>query len=459
MPPAATPQVPTMRQLAKASRGAKLDKNSTSEDRAVASKPVVKTVLGNPLAVGWPSIPNHIQASILALMPNLIPPSIAAYHAARDRSHRSSKRKASKPTVAANALPVPSGPSSSAPPASLDAAPAPSPAFEPPEILAHLVIGLNETLKLVETATALVRLRSQVLHDALLAYTSGLLPAARAAHENFAPGPAYVLVPHLSVSPAALVAPVLAVVATHNAVVFQHAHVVRAARARIPMRVAEMGEDEVGECKVVPMGDREVALAEAAGLRRVAAVVIKASHPALAKLDALLPASVLKAPRHALTLPFAPLRVVDAAHGGAGGAAAASSAVSAAGGPGMGLEVEAELVPLPVKALSTAAPVDAGSRKGARLAEVRKRRVEGKMARRAERAKREREVGKWAGKGPRRHGKGLGKDKGKGMGKVDGERKRKGGEAKAESKEGGAGASKSVLKNKVKTSTGAADAV
>lgn len=226
-----------------------------------------------------PTLPNHLQTAVLAALPQIVPQDVADYHVSRARCSRAAKwqrKRAAKvdtpteePGVATEESPV-------SKPSSLD----------------HLVLGLNETIKALEHGIDDLRLRMMIMTDVLQgggsvnpgqAPTVGLLPTAPSttgppAPEPSAPVPplAYVLVPHLSVSPMALIDPLPTYCATYNTLLRQHAQLAKAVRSTLPRPDRYVRED-APEIKVVPLGAREAELAAMAGLRRVSAFAVRVS--------------------------------------------------------------------------------------------------------------------------------------------------------------------------------------
>lgn len=163
-----------------------------------------------------------------------------------------------------------------------------------PASLDHLVLGLNETIKALEHGIDDLRLRMMVMTDALEGVTqtpatTRLLPTAppaqpeaeteaSAAAEPTTPASplAFVLVPHLSVSPMALIEPLPTYCATYNTLLRQHAQLAKAVRSRVP-RPDRYIRPEGPEMRVVPLGAREAEIAATVGLRRVAAFAVRVS--------------------------------------------------------------------------------------------------------------------------------------------------------------------------------------
>jgi hypothetical protein len=151
-------------------------------------------------------------------------------------------------------------------------------------LLDELVFGLSETIKAVERGIDNLRVRMMVMTDALAgqhatpAATARLLPTAPSEAPAASPAPmsplAYVLVPHLSVSPQALIDPLPAYCATYNALVRQHAQLVAEVRNRLPLpdRFATPAGPEI---RLVPLGKREAEISAMIGLRRVSTFAVR----------------------------------------------------------------------------------------------------------------------------------------------------------------------------------------
>lgn len=326
----------------------------------------------------------------MAAMPQIIPVEVADYHVSRQRCSRAAKRarKRTQKGTASGDVAV----------AEQDEQKVPY----RPEVLDHLVLGLNETTKELDRSIADLRLRMAVLADALGASsdTPRFLPTA--------PSPAvttpeesplvFLLVPHTSVSPFSLIEDLATTVATHNTLLRQHSQLRKATHAPQFSHLAHLAK-EIPEIRLVPLGRREEELAAAAGLRRLANFAVRASHPALPVLERLLPTSLLHPPRHSITLPWPSmnLSVVNGTE--------AESVTKKKDTHGEEKEAtqstpkgETTLVPpieyaaLHIKGVHTTAPADPTARKARRLAEVRAKRVETKMKKLVARKKMEQGV-------------------------------------------------------------------
>jgi hypothetical protein len=90
-------------------------------------------------------------------------------------------------------------------------------------------------------------------------------------------------------------------------------------------------------------------------------------------LEGILPKSILHPPRHALTLPY-PTSNLKVHTGNKEGEAGENAPLP-----------HVHYAPVTIKGITTTTPVDANSKKKVRLAEVRQKRVEAKIKRKAER--------------------------------------------------------------------------
>ncbi|KAL1409639.1 hypothetical protein Q8F55_003635 [Vanrija albida] len=411
MPPAATLPGKTIRQQAKA--------KGSGADRADLKKDVVKPLLMNPLTVGWPNIPNHVQVGVMAALMQLIPSSVADYHTDRSRASRAGKRarRTQKRAEEANAVVAKEAGSKAAVTGdvAMEAAVVEKSAAEPelaapahagqpwPDILAHFIIGLNETIKGMEHSIDDLRFRLAILSDLLASKRSpadapadGLprfLPTA--AREEAEPAPwstpaaplFMVLVFNGSVSPQALIDPLPLYAATYNTLLRQYATLAKAVRSRVPGGDKYIGV-EGPEIRIVPLGSREAEGSALFGLRRVSVFAIRTSHPALNVLERLLPDTVLQAPRHAVTLPYPTTSLKIYGDEPKNGEAASAAPAAKSKPPPSQLPTPAiHYAPVHLKGVLTEAPLDANARKQRRLAEVRQKRVESKVKRREEAAK------------------------------------------------------------------------
>lgn len=313
--------------------------------------------------------------ALMGEMPRILTPVIADYHVSRARCSKAAKRHRKAKEGKAQEE------SSGAPAASVDEMPAEA---IRPDILDHLVLGLNEVIKTLELATKDLEMQLVALADSIEGVGPRFLPTEPTPKTSLTAQPSapitHVLVPHLSVSPLALVDPVLQLCATYNTHVRQ---------LRLLSKQAKNATEtpELSEICLVSLGNEEAEVAALAGLRRVACFAVRKSHPEIGVLGEL--CKNITPPRHSITLPFPTrLRVIDG-----------EKEKPAKRLP----QVNVEYAPLHVKALHTTAPLDNNARKAVRLEEVRKKRVENKLKRRQAREALERKVrldlGKARGKG------------------------------------------------------------
>ena len=184
---------------------------------------------------------------------------------------------------------------------------------QPPEILQHLVFGINETIKSLERSIDDLKMRLMIMADALNGTvkpalqvdSDGLLPTAPTDPEespavtlNPAPvlatpaPPSFIVIPLQSISPPTLVSSIPQYCATYNALVYQwgqlRKHVEAKWKGDHQMVVGELRE----EVRVVPLGNVEAEMAKLVGLRRLACVAIRVS------VSDTLPAMLIRARRH-----------------------------------------------------------------------------------------------------------------------------------------------------------------
>lgn len=95
--------------------------------------------------------------------------------------------------------------------------------------------------------------------------------------------PLFILIPLLSISPAALVSLVPQYCATYNSLVWQYSQLAKIVRTRTKPEDHKrvLGEVEREEVRVVPLGNVEAEMAAKVGLRRVACLGIKVRFMAL----------------------------------------------------------------------------------------------------------------------------------------------------------------------------------
>lgn len=317
----------------------------------------------------------------MADLPQIIPQEVADYHVSRARCSKAAKRarKAAegKGEAADAAKSV----------AAKESEPVPAEAIRP-EILDHLVLGLNEVVKALEQATGQLEAQLIELADAIEGVPSlpRFLPTepteVKAVGKVKAPAAplSHVLVPQLSVSPMALVDPIPALCATYNTHVRQLRVLAKSAPAGVTV-------SEVAEIRLVSLGREEPEVSALAGLRRVACFAVRQSHPNACVLDGL--CKNIPPPRHSITLPFPTrLRIIDGKDAGTPAKTNGKEKEVASKLP----ETPVEYAPLHVKALHTTMPLDNNARKAVRLEEVRKKRAENKAKRREAREALERKV-------------------------------------------------------------------
>ena len=158
---------------------------------------------------------------------------------------------------------------------------------ERPQIMDHLVLGINETIKSLERSIDDLKLRLLILADALNAISrprpNNLLPTAPrspSSSPTSSPEPntlakssahsalVFILIPLQSISPQTLVSPIPQYCATFNSLVYQYLQLAKVASNRL--KGSAWDNSPVEEVRVVPMGRTEVELAAMVGLRRLA---------------------------------------------------------------------------------------------------------------------------------------------------------------------------------------------
>ncbi|WWD06115.1 hypothetical protein V865_004200 [Kwoniella europaea PYCC6329] len=424
-------------------------------DRAGLSKDVVKAVLASPLTVAWPNIPRHLQNATLHALKEVVPPEVADYHVSRARCHQREKRKHRKITRNANGkggqeksdddgkdVETMEGIriTSSAEDTASSGVGTKRVSIEPPkdepaqkklrldetieaeggvskrvkpEILSHMVLGINEVLKSLERQISDLRIRIMIMGDILNGVPttlagnekgpnkSHLLPTAprspslspepevevakdsdqaKALNQDISPLE-LIIVPLLSINPPSLVSPIPQYCATYNTLVYQHNQLAKICKTRLKAGQAEEIVSGVKEeVRVVPLGAVEKEMAELVGLRRVACLGVRSSHPSISPLQNLLPKSVLHSPRHSITLPIPTslLKVHDLTLSTEGAKSTTKVKPPIAG---------VHYADLHIKGIKTKMPVDNAARKAKRLEEVRRKRVEAKMKKKEMRVK------------------------------------------------------------------------
>lgn len=318
----------------------------------------------------------------MAALPDIISQDVADYHVSRQRCTRAAKRAKKRKAKAEGEAAT----------AEVDeTAPAEKEVIYRPEVLDHLVLGLNETTKALERSIAELRLRMQILADALQASstTPRFLPTARSAAPAAAESPiVFVVVPHESVSPFTLIKDLATTVATHNTLLRQYSQLQKGTHAPQYQHLAHLAGD-IPEIRLVPLGNRGQELAGAAGLRRLASFAVRRSHPSLPVLERLLPKSLLHPPRHSITLPWPTSNLTVHSDEDAKKQVQetnTSVTVKPSNVPPI------DYAPLHIKGVHTTAPADAAARKARRLEEVRAKRVEAKSKKLVARKKMEQGV-------------------------------------------------------------------
>ncbi|WWD22289.1 hypothetical protein CI109_106780 [Kwoniella shandongensis] len=456
----------TIRAQSKKDKSAPKQDVASIVDRAGMNKDVVKAVLASPLTTSWPNIPRHLQTAVLHALKEVVPEQIADYHVSRARCHtkerrvdRRMKKKSKKEdngdeskegdlSAVENKIEdrsedvsMTAGDDTATGAGTKRKSTTPSSKAEPiakkqrtengsnenttkrpvkPESLSHLVLGINEVIKSLESQIDEIKLRLLVMADALApnpvtnghatrsaghpaVAANGLLPTAPLS-PNTSPEPitvnqdqhhtttsdtsntsssssplSFIVVPLLSINPQSLVYPIPSYCATYNALVYQHAQFAKIVKTRLKASEWEdvIGKEEREEVRVVPLGEVEKDMAQLVGLRRLACLGVRTSHPDVEVLRKLLPKSVLHPPRHSITLPFptSSLKIHN-------GAMTSDKTPTTTGVP----IPNVHYAPLHVKGIQTTLPVDNAARKAKRLEEVRKRRVEVKVLKKQQKA-------------------------------------------------------------------------
>ncbi|WVQ94078.1 hypothetical protein IAU59_001156 [Kwoniella sp. CBS 9459] len=315
-----------------------------------------------------------------------------------------------------------------------------------PAVLSDLVLGINEVIKSLETQIDQLKFQLMTMGDALSGRpphtvkpssikgkgtdTIYLLPTAPRSPSpepesglpsDTKPSPVvsaqpskeqptvslpleFVVVPLLSVNPPSLVSPIPQYCATYNALIYQYQQLARICRTRIKsFDVDDVIGPEREECRVVPLGAVELEMAQLVGLRRLACLGVKSSHPNIEIIRKLLPKSILHSPRHALTLPI-PTSSLLSIHTSANSTKAKAKPNSKSNskqsdGPYTTTATTQTVSPLPIpdvhyanlhiKGIQTKMPVDNAARKAKRLEEVRRKRVEAKLRKKEGKRRRE----------------------------------------------------------------------
>ncbi|KAK8845341.1 hypothetical protein IAR55_006054 [Kwoniella newhampshirensis] len=435
----------------------KKDKTAPKQDvrdGAGLNKDVVKAVLASPLTTTWPNIPRHLQTAVLHALQEMVPGQVADYHVSRARCHtkerridKRTKRKAQKAGGIENTEGLAkveeededvnmveddtavgykrkSNPNSTAGPSTkkqrTEIAEEERP--EKPEILSHLVLGINEVIKCLEAQIDELKLRLLIMADSLnptprtprhSTTTKDLLPTApvpalEADGKEEEPVSStfgkprtlsplsFIVVPLLSINPQSLVYPIPSYCATYNALVYQHAQLAKTVKTRVKESEWEevLGTEKREEVRVVPLGEVEKDMAQLVGLRRLACLGVKTSHPNLEVLEKLLPKSVLHPPRHSITLPF-PTSSLKVHAGSKDKTKPTPDKNSKLQSNDTSTAFDSAQIPIPhvhyaplhIKGIQTTVPVNNAARKAKRLEEVRKRRVEVKLLKKEQKGK------------------------------------------------------------------------
>jgi hypothetical protein len=236
--------------------------------------------------------------AVMKELPRLVPDTIAAYHTSRARcqvERKKATRKLARLSKGkegeADADTVMSVDHLQTRPEEVEGLTTENPVK--PEILDHLVLGINETIKSLETAIDDLKLRLLMISDRLNGIhnkpNTNLLPTAppnpeRSPSPDLSPTtaspPAFIVIPLQSISPQALVSPIPQYAATYNSLVWQWGQLSRIAKTRIKEDEWEevIGEDRE-EVRVVPLGRVEGEMAALVGLRRLACLAIRVCFP------------------------------------------------------------------------------------------------------------------------------------------------------------------------------------
>jgi hypothetical protein len=161
-----------------------------------------------------------------------------------------------------------------------------------PQILEHLVMGINETIKSLEQAIDDFKLTLLLMSDALngslpsnpLRYIgnpkSTLLPTAPVEEESSDKTAEivpleWIIIPLQSINPQSLVSPIPQYCATYTALVYQHQQISKAIKSRlkeVDWHIMGLDRDEI---RVITLGKVEGDLAGLVGLRRLACLGIR----------------------------------------------------------------------------------------------------------------------------------------------------------------------------------------
>jgi len=227
--------------------------------------------------------------AVMKELPRLVPDEIAAYHTSRARCQVERKKASRKRERLAKAA----GDTDMAVDATRGPAEEVVTTLEnpvKPEILDHMVLGINETIRSLETAIDDLKVRLLMVADRLngiqIKPNSNLLPTAPHPERSRSPSaalseispPAFIIIPLQSISPQTLVSPIPQYCATYNSLVWQWGQMSRVAKTRIKESdLREVIGEEREEVRVVPLGRVEGEMAALVGLRRLACLAIRVS--------------------------------------------------------------------------------------------------------------------------------------------------------------------------------------
>lgn len=318
-----------------------------SSDKSGLSKDVQKAVLASPLTIPWqvsriilikytilsdvcscrPDMPRHLQTTVVHLLRELISSDVADFHVSRARCHSKEKRtRRAQRSKEAKATSEQSGnsdkvdqeqggkaadedvemkdlESSTGQKRKRSSNDLESEAKRPgrPEVLSHLVLGINEVIKSLEHQIGALKTQIMIMGDALNSDQPGkpnannFLPTAprspspsdsddEATEGQSQPIPSpsapinFIIIPLLSINPQSLVSPILQYCATYNAHVYQHTQLAKIIRAKLKRsQWADVTGDDREEIAVVPLGAVEKDLADMVGLRRLACLALRVS--------------------------------------------------------------------------------------------------------------------------------------------------------------------------------------
>jgi len=226
--------------------------------------------------------------AVMKELPRIVPDDIAAYHTSRARCQVERKKAARKRErlVKAAGDDVTMAVEGESGPAEQEATALENPVK--PAILNHMVLGINETIKSLETAIDDLKLRLLMIADRLngiqLKPNTNLLPTGPQPERSPSPAPAtpescppaFIIIPLQSISPQTLVSPIPQYCATYNSLVWQWGQLSRVAKTRIKeSELKEVIGEEREEVRVVPLGRVEGEMAALVGLRRLACLAIR----------------------------------------------------------------------------------------------------------------------------------------------------------------------------------------